>query len=138
MKIAVIDGQGGGIGYEIINQIRPLFPESTTILALGTNALATSKMMKAKATQGASGENAIVCTAAKVDLIIGALDIVIVDSFMGEVTINVAAAIGRSDAKKILLPINRSSIEIVSVAKKPLPHLFEDLIVLLKDLYPQS
>ncbi len=136
MKIAVLDGQGGGIGCEIINHIRPLFPEGTIIYALGTNAVATSKMMKAKATQGASGENAVIRTVAKADLIIGTLDILVADSLMGEITAPITAAIGRSEARKILLPINRSGVEVVSSEKKPLPHLFEDLTALVKKLYP--
>ena len=135
MEITVIDGQGDGIGYEIINQIRPIFPEDTIIFALGTNAVATQRMMRAKATQGASGENAIVCTVQSVDLIIGTLDILVANSLMGEVTPKMSTAIGDAGARKILLPVNRSGIEVVTSAKKPLPHLFEDLAVLLKEQY---
>jgi len=138
MKIAVIDGQGGGIGFEIISQLRALFPEDTTLFALGTNAAATSRMMKAKATQGATGENAIICTVARVDLIIGTLDLLIADSLMGEITASVSAAIARSSANKILLPMNRAGVEVVTSTKKPLPHLFEDLEKVLREHYPQT
>ena len=56
MTIAVIDGMGGGIGEEIVRQIRKSFPEETVIIALGANALATDRMLKAKASKGASAK----------------------------------------------------------------------------------
>jgi len=42
MRIAVVDGQGGGIGKHIVEKMRRELPEEVEILALGTNALATS------------------------------------------------------------------------------------------------
>ena len=47
MQIAVIDGQGGGIGSALIAKIRSEFGNELDILALGTNALATAAMLKA-------------------------------------------------------------------------------------------
>ena len=67
IKICIIDGQGGGIGATIIKKIREKFGESLDIIALGTNAIATSQMLKAKANRGASGENAIAQTVKQVD-----------------------------------------------------------------------
>ena len=74
MKIAVIDGQGGGIGKLLVEKLRKEFPDNVQIIALGTNALAVSSMIKAGANAGASGENAIVYNAGRVDLIIGPLN----------------------------------------------------------------
>jgi hypothetical protein len=59
MKIAVIDGQGGGLGKLIIEKLRKSLGDSIEILALGTNAFATANMVKSGANEGASGESAI-------------------------------------------------------------------------------
>jgi hypothetical protein len=124
----VIDGQGGGIGATIIKRLREKFGESPEIIALGTNAIATSQMLKAKANRGASGENAIVRTVRQVDLIIGPVGVVIANSMMGEVTPDMAEAVASSPARKILLPLIQENIEIVGTAGIPLPHLIDELI----------
>ncbi|GAQ94784.1 hypothetical protein TAGGR_1970 [Thermodesulfovibrio aggregans] len=133
IKIAVIDGQGGGIGSFIIKSLRESFGDKIEIIALGTNAAATANMMKSKANKGASGENAIVWNASKVDLIIGPLSILVANAMMGELTSKMAEAVGNSPAKKFLLPINQEGIEIISVVKEPLPHLVEKLILHIKE-----
>ena len=74
-KICVIDGQGGGIGATLIKYIQPRGADQIEVLALGTNAIATAQMMKAGANRGASGENAIVRTVARADLIVGPIAI---------------------------------------------------------------
>ncbi len=128
MKFCVIDGQGGGIGATIIKKLRDRFGESLDISALGTNAIATSQMLKAKANRGASGENAIVCSVPKMDLIIGPIGIVMANSMMGEVTPKMAEAVASSPAKKILLPLSQENMEIVGTSDIPLPHLIDELI----------
>ena len=60
MRLAVVDGQGGGIGKAIVEKRRQSFGEPLYILALGTNAVAASLMLKAGANECASGENAII------------------------------------------------------------------------------
>lgn len=127
-KICVIDGQGGGIGSTIIKKLKELFQETVEIIALGTNAIATAQMLKARANRGASGENAIVQTVKTVDIIIGPIGIVITNAMMGEVTPKIAKAVANSQAKKILIPLTQENIEIVGISSVPLPHLIEDLI----------
>jgi len=128
IKICIIDGQGGGIGATIIKKLREKFGEPLDIIALGTNAIATSQMLKAKANRGASGENAIAQTVKQMDLIIGPIGIVMANSMMGEVTPKMAEAITSSSAKKILLPLSQENVEIVGTAAIPLPHLIDELI----------
>jgi hypothetical protein len=128
MKFCVIDGQGGGIGAAIIRKLREKFDESLDIIALGTNAIATAQMLKAKANRGASGENAIVRTVLHVDLIIGPIGIVMAHAMMGEVTPKMAEAVAASPARKILLPLSQENVEIVGTAAIPLPHLIDELI----------
>jgi hypothetical protein len=134
MRIAVIDGQGGGIGKSLVEKLRKELPEDVEIIALGTNSLATSFMIKAGANEGATGENAIVLNASKVDIIMGAIGIVAANSMLGELTPQMAKAIAESSAKKILLPLNRCNIEIVGVDKsEPLPHLVDKAVKTIKE-----
>ena len=128
MKIAVIDGQGGGIGKHIMEKLRAGLPENTQLLALGTNALATAQMMKAGASEGATGENAIRFMADKVDIIAGTVSVLAANGMMGEITPTMADSIGSSPAQKFLLPVNKNNIKVVGVSKEPLPHLI-DLMV---------
>lgn len=127
-KICVIDGQGGGIGSNIIKKLRESVNDITEIIALGTNAIATAQMLKAKANRGASGENAIIRTIKDADIIIGPLGIVLAHSMMGEVTPNIATAVAESRAKKILVPLSQENVEIVGASSLPLPHLIDALI----------
>jgi hypothetical protein len=127
-KICVIDGQGGGIGSALIKKIKEVYGESVEIIALGTNAIATAQMLKAKANRGASGENAIVRTAALVDVIAGPLSIIMAHAMMGEVTPAMAAAVSSSQAPKLLLPLNQEDVTIAGVSSLPLPHLVEELV----------
>lgn len=134
-RICVIDGQGGGIGSVIIKRLSEAFDDTVEIIALGTNAIATAQMLKAKANRGASGENAIIQTVKKADVIIGPIGIIMAHAMMGEVTPKVAEAVAGSPAKKILLPLSQENIEIVGMTSIPLPHLLEELIEKqLKDL----
>ena len=111
-KITVIDGQGGKMGRSIIEQLKKQFP-GQEILAIGTNSIATSAMLKAGADYGATGENPVIVAARDSDIIIGPIGIVIADSLHGEVTAAMAAAVGRSRAYQILMPVNRCNHRVV-------------------------
>ena len=128
MKIAVIDGQGGGIGKHIMEKLRRALPEETELIALGTNALATSQMMKAGASEGATGENAICHIATKVDIITGTVSILTANAMLGEISPAIATAIGAAEAKKYLLPLNKNDIYVIGTRKEPLPHLIDELV----------
>lgn len=133
MRIAVIDGQGGGIGKTIVEKLRKELPQDVDIIALGTNALAASLMIKAGANEGASGENAIVVNSSKVDIIVGAVGIIVANSMLGELTPAMAKAIAESPAKKILIPLNRCNIEVVGVVNEPLPYFVERAADIIKN-----
>lgn len=134
MRIAVVDGQGGGIGRVIVEKIRKDLPEETEIIALGTNALATSLMLKAGANEGASGEAAIVYNVPGVDLIVGPVGIVLTNSMLGELTAPMAEAIIRSSAGKVLLPVGRNNVKIIGIPEEPLPHLVDALVKEIKKI----
>lgn len=128
MKIAVVDGQGGGIGRLIVEKIRQEFGQSCHIIALGTNAVASSIMLRAGANEGASGENAVVQCVRKVDLIVGSVAIIAANSYSGELTAKMAEAIASADALKFLIPLNRCGIEIVGISDDPLPIQVDNLL----------
>lgn len=128
IKICVIDGQGGGIGSTIIKKIKEAYEERVEVIALGTNAIATAQMLKARANRGASGENAIVQTVKSVDVIIGPIGIIIAHAMMGEVTPGIAEAVAASPATKFLIPLSQENVKIIGIAEQPLPHLIEELI----------
>lgn len=128
MRICVIDGQGGGIGALLIKRLKEVYQEEHEVIALGTNAVATAQMMKARANRGASGENAILRTVPQVDVILGCLSIVLANSMMGEVTPKMAEAIASAAAPKILLPLTQEKVEIVGLSPEPLPHLVEKIV----------
>jgi hypothetical protein len=123
--ICVIDGQGGGIGSKIIFRLKEMLNETVEIIALGTNAIATAQMLKAKANRGASGENAIIQTVPQADLIIGPLGIIVAHAMMGEVTPSMAEAVAGSRARKILIPLTQEKIEIAGLEPLPLPQLID-------------
>jgi hypothetical protein len=128
MKIAVIDGQGGGIGSVIIKKIKEIYDEKVEVWALGTNAIATSQMLKAGANRGATGASAICHCAPKVDIIIGPISIIISHAMMGEVTPEIAVSVGSSPAHKLLLPLTQEPLSIVGAVREPLPHLVDRLV----------
>ena len=133
-SIAVIDGQGGGIGSAIIKRLREVVSEEVEVIGLGTNAMATGAMLKAGANKGASGENAIAQTVKKVDIVVGTFSIVLANSMMGELTPKMAEAIASCSAIKCLLPIKIPEVEIIGTAKEPLPHLVDQLIKRIQEI----
>ena len=105
MNILIIDAQGGGIGKQLVTAVRENMPDAV-ITAVGTNAAATSAMLKAGAVRAATGENAVIVNSAKEDVIICPIGIVIADSMIGEITSEMANAVARSNAKRILIPVS--------------------------------
>lgn len=116
--IAVIDGQGGGIGRQYIESLTKQLPKDLPVIvrALGTNSAATSNMIRGGADDGATGENAIVKNAGKADIIVGVVAIVVPDSILGELSPKMANAIGQSDALRILIPFDSCNTRIAMLS----------------------
>ena len=121
-RIHIIDGQGGGIGRQLIEGARAR-GIGAEIIAAGTNSSATAAMVKAGAAQGATGENAVIVNARRADLIVGPAGIVIADAMLGEISPAMAAAVGQSEARKLLIPINLCNNIIVGTPSLPLREL---------------
>lgn len=133
--IAVVDGMGGNIGHQIVSQLRRELPANLEILVFGTNSAATANMMRAKASRGATGENAIRTSIAQADVVLAPLAVVIPNSYMGELTPGMAEAITACRAEKILLPLSHPHIRIVGTTGQPLPHLMEEALSRLKEMF---
>ena len=126
-QILVIDGQGGQLGSQIIKALLARFP-GVGIMAVGTNAVATSSMMKAGASKGATGENPVIVACRKASVIIGPIGIVIADSLMGEMTPAMAAAVGQAEAVRILIPMNKCENMVAGVNNVPTAVLIQDAV----------
>ena len=127
MNIVIIDGQGGQLGVQLIQKIKSN-PIDSIITAIGTNAIATSSMLKAGANVGATGENPVIVACRKADVIIGPIGIVIADSLHGEITPNMALAVGQSDAVRILLPMNKCDNIVAGTSSLSTSTIIEDAI----------
>lgn len=121
------------MGRQLVTSVKKEFPQ-VDITAVGTNALATSNMLKAGADHAATGENAVIVGCRKADLIIGPIGIAIADSMYGEITPAMAAAVGQSDVKKLLLPINHCDHIIVGVKSMTMSEMLEAVIGQLKEI----
>lgn len=137
-RVAVVDGQGGGIGAAIIKELRAAFDEQLEIVALGTNATATMAMLSAGANKGATGENAIVRTSQRVEYIVGSISIIMADAMLGELTPAMAAAIGSSPARKLVVHITQEGLEVAGIRREPLPHHIRELVGRIKELEGMS
>jgi hypothetical protein len=123
----VIDAQGGGIGKQVVTAVKERF-EVASVIAVGTNSVATTAMRKAGADFSATGENAVVVNSRKADVIIGPVGIVIADSLWGEITPKMATAIGQSDAVRILIPVNHCNNVVAGVKDLGITELVKDVV----------
>ena len=131
MKILVIHGQGGGIGKNVIEQIKTKL-SNAEVVAIGTNSTATSNMLKAGADSAAKGENSVVVACKNADVIIGPIGIIITDSMIGEITEVMSNAIARSEAYKILIPVSKCQTCIAGLKESPISKYIDDAIEIIK------
>ena len=133
MQILVIDAQGGGIGRQLVSGLRQAVPDAE-ITAVGTNSAATAAMHRAGADHAATGENAVVVACRKVDIIMGPIGMVIADSLFGEITPVMAAAVGQSSAKRVLIPFNHCDNILVGVPNSSVSALLQEAVDVVRQL----
>lgn len=133
MKVVVIDGQSGRMGQLFIERAKSA-SLSCQIMAVGTNAIATSAMLKAGADNGATGENPVLVACRTADIIVGPIGILAADSLMGEISPAMAVAVGQSPARKLLLPVNQCNNIVVGVPNLSLGKLMDEAVELLKSM----
>lgn len=129
-RILIIDGQGGGMGAQLAKLLLPKLPADCELLAVGTNVLATSAMLKAGAVRGATGENAVVYNAARADVILGPIGILMANGIMGEVSPNMSVAISGSEAAKVLIPASGCGIFVAGTQDCRLDEYLQNAVAL--------
>lgn len=137
MNVLVIDGQSGRMGQVLIERIRAA-ALPCELIAVGTNAIATSAMLKAGADAGATGENPVVVNCRSADVIAGPIGILAADSLLGEVTPAMAVAVGQSPAQKLLLPVNHCNNIVVGTQSMTLSRLMDEAVELLRAMCPET
>lgn len=133
MVIMVVDGQGGGVGKSIIEKLKPVLTDEHQLVAVGTNAIATSAMLKAGATNIATGENAIKYNADRADIILGSIGIISANAMFGELSPAMANAISESEAMKILIPLKRCGLYVVGCNTDSMPKMIDEAIDVVLD-----
>ena len=137
--IVIVDGMGGGIGVQLITMLKEVWVkenlgrDNLEILALGANAVATERMVKAGADRGASGENAVRFSVSQGDYILGPVGIVVGNSMMGEISPAMAQAILDAPGERILLPLQQEHFYIAGLEQMPLARMIDRAVDLLKE-----
>lgn len=127
LKIAVIDGKGGGLGKAICERIAGVMQKGTKLYALGTNSNATMAMLKGGATDGATGENAICHMSQQVDIIVGTIAILVANSMMGEISPQIASTVASSSAEKLLMPLQKCGLSVVGIKEMSMNEMLDEL-----------
>ena len=127
MEILVVDCQGGRIGQQLVRAVLARYPQ-LRVTAVGTNSLATAAMLKGGASQGATGENALLVACRRADVILGPMGIVIADALLGEISPAMAVAVGQAQARKILIPLNQCDNVVAGVAGLSIGKLLESAV----------
>lgn len=130
MDILIIDGQGGGIGKGLVERLRRHRPGSR-VIAAGTNALATSAMLRAGADAGVTGENAIMYNCARAGVIAGPLGIVLANAMLGELSPAVARAVAESPARRVLVPVGRCRTAVAGIGEQTSARHLDDAVELI-------
>ena len=133
MKVMVIDGQGGGLGRQLVAAIKARLPQ-VTVLAVGTNSAATTAMLRAGADQAATGENAVVVGSRSADAIVGPVGIVIADAMLGEITPQMAVAVAQSQAGRVLIPVSQCDNIVAGAQGQPMAKLVQSAVDALEQL----
>ena len=133
MKVLIIDGQGGGLGKQLVTAVKG-YDRGIEVIAVGTNSAATNMMLKAGADQAATGENSVVTVCRSADVIMGPVGIVIADAMLGEITPRMALAVGQSAAKRILIPVNLCDNIVVGIENMSMGRRVECAVDALKEI----
>lgn len=136
MKIMVMDGQGGGVGRSLVEALHEKYPEAE-LIAVGTNAAATSNMMKGGTPAGATGENAVVYNSRRADVILGPIGIIMANAMMGEITPKMAEAVCSADVPVLLIPMSRCNAQVMGVENRKLADNIQEAVDKVAQLLAQ-
>lgn len=130
MNIAVLDGQGGGLGKNVISSLRKELGDKISIYALGTNNYAATTMKKAGADEKIYGIDALISLlhTKSYDCIIGPIGIICPGGLKGEITSNLAETIFSLDCTKYLIPLKVHGIYIPGVKDYDIKDLIANIV----------
>lgn len=134
LKIMIMDGQGGGVGRSLVEELHARFPKAE-LIAVGTNATATSNMMKGGTALGATGENAVIYNSGRADVIVGPIGIVMANAMLGEITPRMAEAVASGGAKLLLIPMSKCQAQVMGVENKRLGDYVKEASDRLAEFY---
>lgn len=137
MEILVIDGQGGRIGQQLIKAILTRYPQ-VEVTAIGTNSLATSAMLKGGASQGATGENALLVACRRADVILGPRHRHRRRPDGGDLPGHGGSGGAGPGPRRILIPLNQCDNLVAGVAELPVARLLESAVGELGKLLPPA
>lgn len=137
MKIMVMDGQGGGVGRSLVEELHSRYPKAE-LIAVGTNATATSNMMKGGTAIGATGENAVIYNSTRVDAILGPIGIIMANAMLGEITPKMAEAVASSDVPLLLIPMSRCNAQVMGVEGRKLSDNIREAVERIAELFGQA
>lgn len=134
MKIAVIDGQGAGLGQTVIKKLRREIGVNICILALGTNTTATSNMVRSGANSGITGDKAIIqfCRNQELDSIIGPIGIMCSGGINGEITPQISQAIFDMECTKYIIPLQNHGIYIPGTRSLQIKEIVDEIVFDIK------
>lgn len=134
MKIAVIDGKGGGLGKSLIQKLKKYYGNEAYVIALGLSKVSCNNMSKVKPDIVDFGEEAIAYWSSRVDIIMGPIGIIVPNAMEEEVTPFIAKCIGESCAKKIMLPINKCNIFIPGTSKYKMSYMIDEAVKMIAEI----
>ncbi len=133
MKILVIDGQGGGLGKQLVAALSARCPRPSSQPWAPTVWPPVPCARQARCAPPPA-ENAVVVNCRHADIIVGPIGIVIADALLGEITPAMAAAVCQSGAKRVLIPVNHCDNYIVGVPEQPIGDLVTAAVQKVTDL----
>lgn len=137
MKIMIMDGQGGGVGRSLVEELHSRYPKAE-LIAVGTNATATSNMMKGGTAIGATGENAVIYNSTRVDAILGPIGIIMANAMLGEITPKMAEAVASSDVPILLIPMSRCNAQVMGVEGRKLSDNIREAVEQIAEIFGQA
>lgn len=135
MIIAILDTNGAGLGQNIIKKFKKEFSNDINIIALGTNTFATSKMVKAGAHIGVSGEKAICyfCKKNEVNCIIAPIGVLCNGEKDMELCPSICKAIINMNCTKYILPLQKYNIYIPGTRNLQIKDFIDEIISDIKN-----